>query len=64
MVVRLMNEYVVTITLQTEYSYLISASTKEEAIIKAIEFYGEDDEYNLNENIVNISIDIDLNEEE
>lgn len=57
-----MNEYVITITSQSSNSYLINASTKEEAVTKALEFYNDDD-YNFDEEIINISIDADLTEE-
>lgn len=57
-----MNEYVVTVTSQSSNSYLISARSKEEAITKALEFFTDDDT-NLDESIINISIDVDLNEE-
>lgn len=60
-----MNEYVITITSQSSNSYLINASTKEDAISKAIEFYNEEDEYRFSDDIVNISIDVELlNEDE
>lgn len=58
-----MNEYVITVTSQNSNSYLINADSKEEAITKALEFYTNDNDYNLNENIINISIDVDLGEE-
>lgn len=54
-----MNEYVVTITSQSSNSYLINAINKEEAITKAIEFYSNEDEFHIEEDIVNISIDVD-----
>ena len=59
-----MNEYVITITSQSSNSYLINASTKEDAINKAIEFYNEEDEYRFSEDIVNISIDVELLDED
>lgn len=59
-----MNEYVITITSQNSNSYLINASTKEDAISKAIEFYNEEDEYRFGEDIVNISIDVELLDED
>lgn len=59
-----MNEYVITITSQSSNSYLINASTKEDAISKAIEFYNEEDEYRFGDDIVNISIDVELLEED
>lgn len=59
-----MNEYVISITSQSSNSYLISASTKEEAISKAIDFYNDEDEYHFGDDIVNISIDVDLIEED
>ena len=59
-----MNEYVITITSQSSNSYLINASTKEEAISKAIDFYNDEDEYHFGDDIVNISIDVDLIEED
>ena len=58
-----MNEYVITVTSQNSNSYLINANSKEEAITKAVEFDTSDNDYNLNENIINISIDVDLSEE-
>lgn len=57
-----MKEYVITITSQSSNSYLISARSKEDAITKALEFFS-DDNGNLDESIINISIDVDLNEE-
>jgi len=59
-----MNEYVITITSQSSNSYLINASTKEDAISKAIEFYNEEDEYRFSDDIVNISIDVELLDED
>lgn len=59
-----MNEYVITITSQNSNSYLINASTKEDAINKAIEFYNEEDEYRFGDDIVNISIDVELLDED
>ena len=59
-----MNEYVITITSQSSNSYLINASTKEDAISKAIEFYNEEDEYRFSDDIVNISTDVELLDED
>lgn len=60
----IVNEYVITITSQSSNSYLINAYTKEDAISKAIEFYNEEDEYRFGDDIVNISIDVELIEED